>query len=152
MRGRQGLGERIAAARERSGKNKNQLARELGTSWQHVDHWEKGRTEPSLTSMQRIAEALGVSIDFLLGPGPKNGSALERFLSELAPADLSPSESEWLRCAPIDARHAAPEDYQRLLEGLRRIAHRPQNRSGKRRKVDGAALERAMSPRTSRRA
>src|SRR5690606_36400989 len=96
---RQSIGERIAWARERAGLNKNRFARELGTSWQHVDHWVKGRTEPSLASMRRIAELLGVSVDFLLGvrdePGGIEPKALERFLAELAPDDLIPHEEEW---------------------------------------------------------
>lgn len=102
------VGERIAWARERAGMNKNQFARELGTSWQHVDHWERGRTEPSLASMRRIAEVLGVSVDFLLGvrtdPALPEPSGLERFLVELAPADLTEDEAQWLRKAPVDER------------------------------------------------
>lgn len=140
------LGERIASARERAGMNKNQLARELGTSWQHVDHWEKGRTEPSLASLRRIGEVLRVSIDTLLGAqeGAMH-SALERFLAERD--DLTSDEEEWLRRAPIDPAQAAPEDYRRLLDGLRKIAHRP--KSGRRRKVEPAALEQAIVRRRS---
>src|SRR5687767_5568391 len=110
------LGERIASARERAGMNKNQLARELGTSWQHVDHWEKGRTEPSLSSLRRIGEVLRVSIDALLGAeNAELPSALERFFAERD--DLSGEEQEWLRRAPVDPAHATPDDYERLLEG-----------------------------------
>src|SRR5687767_14580074 len=95
------LGERIASARTRAGMNKNQLARELGTSWQHVDHWEKGRTEPSLSSLRRIGEVLRVSIDTLLGaPEEVLHTALERFFAEQP--DLTPDEEEWLRRAPVN--------------------------------------------------
>ncbi len=141
------VGERIAWARERAGMNKNQFARELGTSWQHVDHWERGRTEPSLASMRRIAEVLGVSVDFLLGvrtdPALPEPSGLERFLVELAPADLTEDEAQWLRKAPVDERAAAPEDYRALLAGLRRIFSRPA-KSGRRRKVEPASVETAI--------
>lgn len=144
------IGERIAWARERAKLNKNRFARELGTSWQHVDHWEKGRTEPSLASMRRIAELLGVSVDFLLGvrdepdalPAP---SAIERFLNELAPPDLTEEEEQWLRRAPVDEREATPEGYLRLLENLRGIGSgAPPKKSGRRRKVDPAAVARAV--------
>lgn len=142
---RKTIGERIAWARERAGFNKNQFARELGTSWQHVDHWERGRTEPSLASLRRIAELLDISIDFLLGvradPAPPLPSGLARFLSELAPDDLTADEEQWLRNAPIDERDASPEDYQRLLGGLRRISARPPSKSGRRRKVQPADVE-----------
>lgn len=141
------MGERIAWARDRAGLNKNQFARELGTSWQHVDHWEKGRTEPSLASMRRIAEVLGVSIDFLLGvradPALASASGLERFLAELAPDDLTEDEAQWLRRAPVDEREASADDYRALLTGLRRIASRPA-KSGRRRKVDPASVEVAI--------
>ncbi len=141
------MGARIAWARERAGMNKNQFARELGTSWQHVDHWEKGRTEPSVASMRRIAEVLGVSIDFLLGvrdePALPAPSALEAFLARLAPDDLTEDEAQWLRKAPIDERAASPEDYRALLEGLRRITS-PPPRTGRRRKVDVASVESAI--------
>jgi transcriptional regulator with XRE-family HTH domain len=141
------MGDRIAWARERAGLNKNQFARELGTSWQHVDHWEKGRTEPSLASMRRIAEVLGVSIDFLLGvradPALPSPSGLERFLAQLAPDDLSEDEAQWLRKAPVDEREASAEDYRALLAGLRRIASRPA-KSGRRRKVDPSSVETAI--------
>lgn len=151
----QTIGERIAWARERAGLNKNRFARELGTSWQHVDHWEKGRTEPSLASMRRIAELLGVSVDFLLGvrdePGAGEPRALERFLAELAPTDLSAHEQEWLRSAPVNASEASPEDYLRLLENLRGIGAstkeaRPQ-KSGRRRKVDPDDVARVVDKR-----
>ena len=152
------IGERIAWARERAGLNKNRFARELGTSWQHVDHWEKGRTEPSLASMRRIAELLSVSIDFLLGvrdePSSEAPRGLARFLEALAPADLTEHEEEWLRSAPVDAREATPEDYQRLLENLRGMGATPRvpaspPRSGRRRKVDAGDVERAVSRRKS---
>ncbi len=144
----QSIGERIAWARERAGFNKNRFARELGTSWQHVDHWEKGRTEPSLGSMRRIAELLEISVDFLLGvrddPAPPQPSGLARFLVELAPPDLTSDEEQWLRNAPVDERAATPEDYARLLAGLRRISSRPPAKSGKRRKVQQADVEQAL--------
>ncbi len=151
------IGARIAQARERAGFNKNRFARELGTSWQHVDHWEKGRTEPSLGSLIRIAEVLGISVDVLLGvraTGPGEvPSALDRFLRELAPQDLSDDEEEWLRRAPLDRESATPNDYQRMLEGVRVISARKTARedrpvkSGRRPKVDPAALERAIRTR-----
>lgn len=149
------MGQRIAWARERAGMNKNQFARELGTSWQHVDHWEKDRTEPSIGSIRRIAELLGVSVDFLLGvrtdPAAPAPSALDRFLAELAPDDITEEETAWLRRAPVDERAASPEDYLALLEGLRRIGQRPP-RSGRRRKVDAAAVETAIRRRRGGRA
>jgi transcriptional regulator with XRE-family HTH domain len=142
-----GLGQRIARARTAAGLNRNQLARALATSWQHVDHWEKGRTQPSLESLRRIAEVLGVSVDHLLGlREPMRAGALERFLAELAPADLSAEEEQWLRSAPLP-ENATPQHYLRLLESVRGVTPAaPQ--SGVRSKVDRAALAEAVRKRT----
>lgn len=138
------IGARIAQARKRAGLNRNQLARALGTSWQHVDHWEKGRTRPTLSSVRRLAELLAVSVDYLLGlrgsPELAPSSTMERFLEELAPPDLTPDEEQWLRSAPIDDGAASSSDYLSLLERLRGVGQIAPPRSGTRRKVDPTEL------------
>ena len=140
------LGQRIARARTAAGLNRNQLARALGTSWQHVDHWEKGRTQPSLESLRRIAELLAVSVDHLLGlRDAGTAGALDRFLAELAPPDLSAEEAQWLRAAPLPAS-ATPQDYLRLLQSVRGVPQ-PVPQSGVRAKVDRAALAEAVGKR-----
>lgn len=142
--------------------NRNQLARALGTSWQHVDHWEKGRTRPTVESVRRLAELLGVSVDHLLAvePEPAERSTLEQFLAELAPTDLSAEEAQWLRVAPIDDARATPEDYLALLERLRDVGRSdaderddgrgPAPRSGTRPVVDRERLRAAMRDRDRR--
>lgn len=120
------MGARIERAREAAGLNKNQLARAIGTSWQHVDHWERDRTAPNTASLSRLASVLGVSIGSLLG-APEGGAlgagepspALETFLRAYAPPDLTASELAWLRAAPIDAALATPGQYVDLLHRLR---------------------------------
>lgn len=136
---------RIRHARERAGRNKNQLARALGTSWQHVDNWEKGKVEPSLASIRKLAELLDVSADFLLGlsdvPSPTR-TALDRFFEELAPADLTEREAAWIREAPVDHAQLEPRDYLQLLHDMRGIGERrAPAKSGPRPKVDRAAIE-----------
>lgn len=139
------IGTRIAEARERAGLNRNQLARALGTSWQHVDHWEKGRTRPTLESVRKIAEVLEVPVESLLGlrdMAPNN--AYERYLEEKAPADLTEEEASWLEAAPLP-EDVSPDAYHALLSELRRVTRVP--RSGTRRKVDPARLQAAMAAR-----
>ncbi|MCC6873516.1 MAG: helix-turn-helix domain-containing protein [Sandaracinaceae bacterium] len=143
------LGQRIASARAAAGLNRNQLARALGTSWQHVDHWEKGRTQPSLESVRRIAEVLGVSVDYLMGlrdQPERSSSALERFLLELAPSDMTAEEEQWLRAAPLPLS-ATPQQYLQLLESVRGVGA---PKSGMRAKVDPGALEAAVSRKRGR--
>ena len=132
------LGGRIRAARKRLGRNKNQMARELGTSWQHVDRWEKGKTKPSLPSLQRLAEYLGVSLDHLLGnePGANDSEAFRVFLESYAPQDLSEAERRWLEAAPFGDREPSPGVYVDLLHRLRSVEGPRREKSGQRRKVD----------------
>jgi transcriptional regulator with XRE-family HTH domain len=60
-------GSRIARARSQRGWNRNQLARASGMSWANLTRYEEGENEPSAGKLLRIAEALGVSVDWLLG-------------------------------------------------------------------------------------
>jgi len=145
------IGARIRAARERLGRNKNQMAREIGTSWQHVDRWEKGKTIPASDSLKKLAEYLGVSVDHLLdaeaADTPSEPEALAEFLASYAPRDLSGIELDWLRRAPLGA-DATPGRYVDLLRALRAggalivpVGERPESeaprpRSGTHAKVD----------------
>ncbi|MFK7985067.1 MAG: helix-turn-helix domain-containing protein [Sandaracinaceae bacterium] len=143
------FGPQLRAARERAGLNKNQLARELSTSWQHVDNWERDRVQPSLGSVRRLAELLSVSSDFLLGlvadPALLVLSPLDEYLQDGAPDDLTPTEEQWLRDAPIDPNRLAPGAYAQLLASLRGASASPSSRrkpqSGVRSKVERAAVE-----------
>ena len=156
---RSGLGRRIRAARERRGRNRNQMARDLGTSWQHVDRWERGTTAPSPESLRKLAAYLDVSVDHLLGndvepaPAPLGEStALEEFFATWAPSDITDREIAWLRAAPVDPEGATPGDYVNMLHGLRstsrpastppppRITTKTKPRSGRQRKVDVSAI------------
>lgn len=60
-------GSRIVRARTRLGWNRNQLARASDMSWANLSRYEDGENEPSAGKLLRIAEALGVSVDWLLG-------------------------------------------------------------------------------------
>ncbi len=137
------MGARIREARQQRGLNKNQLARALGTSWQHLDNWEKGKVEPSLGSIRKLSEVLGVSADYLLGLGdaaaPRR-SAIDEFFATLAPPDLTPEEEHWLRNAPVDHQHLDPADYAQLLDGVRQPASRTAAKSGARPRIDRGAL------------
>lgn len=157
------MGARIQRAREIAGLNKNQLARAVGTSWQHVDHWERDRTLPNHASLQRLASVLAVSLTHLLGedaPRASDGNeAVETFLRSYAPDDLTPEEIAWLRAAPIDAHVATPGKYLDLLHRLRapasdaasapRRTEPPPPQTGRRARVqiDEAALPRTRAKR-----
>ncbi len=59
-------GKRISEARDRRGWNRNQLAKASSLSWANLTRYEDGENEPSAGKLLRIAEALGVSVDWLM--------------------------------------------------------------------------------------
>lgn len=60
------LGSRIKERRNALGLTQQQLAEALGLTPQHISVIEQDKRVPSLPSLARIAEELGVSIDFLV--------------------------------------------------------------------------------------
>lgn len=59
--------ERLAHAREQAGLTQTQLARQLGLTPQAVQKWEAGGGHPAPSRLPALAQALGVSVDLLLG-------------------------------------------------------------------------------------
>lgn len=68
------LPQRLAYAREAAGLNRSALALRAGLNPSHVRLIEEGdREHPSGTTLAKLAEALGVSLDWLvrgIGEGP----------------------------------------------------------------------------------
>jgi transcriptional regulator with XRE-family HTH domain len=60
------VGARIAARRTALGLSQAQLAERAGCAQPRISAWERGRREPSLLNLVRLASALGVSTDWLL--------------------------------------------------------------------------------------
>jgi len=60
------IGQRIRKRRETMKLTQQQLGDALGVTAQHVSAVEKDKRAPSLDSLLRLAEELGVSIDFLV--------------------------------------------------------------------------------------
>lgn len=64
------IGERIMLTRKRQQVRQNTLARVIGMSQKHLSQIENGQKDARqlrVDSVIRIAEALGVSTDYLLG-------------------------------------------------------------------------------------
>jgi transcriptional regulator with XRE-family HTH domain len=66
------VGRRTSHVRERLGMSKVVFARKLGISRNTLTHYERGGGIPRSTTLARIAQAGGVSVDWLL-----NGRAAE---------------------------------------------------------------------------
>ena len=84
------LGERISALRRARGLSQAELARRLGVSASAMGMYEQGRREPSAQTLVTIAQALGVTTDYLLTgiPGPGQEERLNQMLlSRITTAD-----------------------------------------------------------------
>ncbi len=59
--------ERLRKAREDSGLSQSELATRVQVQPPVISHFETGKRSPSIVSLRRLADALDVSVDYLLG-------------------------------------------------------------------------------------
>jgi transcriptional regulator with XRE-family HTH domain len=73
---RSAFGERLAQARQQAGLSQEQLAEKLGTIQRVVAHWERRPVALRAEQLAALADALGVTADFLIGrdSGKKRGT------------------------------------------------------------------------------
>ena len=60
-------GERIKEARILAGMTQKELAAKLGIPYQGIGQWERDIRTPRVNTLEKIADALGVSVSYLLG-------------------------------------------------------------------------------------
>lgn len=60
------LHEKIYRLRKRLGLSQEELASRLQVSRQTISNWETGAANPEISKLSRLAEILGVTVDFLL--------------------------------------------------------------------------------------
>lgn len=58
---------RLRAARELRGLNQTDLAQRSGLQQSAVSHYETGTRRPSFTNLRKLAEAMDVTADYLIG-------------------------------------------------------------------------------------
>lgn len=61
------FGQKLKTARELRGLNQEQLADRSGLQASAISHFETGNRKPSFENLKKLADALGVSTDYLLG-------------------------------------------------------------------------------------
>lgn len=61
------FGERILSIRKRLKWSQDELAKKVGTSAPIIGRYERNEIKPAIDTAKSIADALGVTIDFLLG-------------------------------------------------------------------------------------
>jgi len=59
--------ERLRAARELKGLSQTDLAKKTDLQPSAISHFENDRRSPSFNNLKRLADALGVTVDYLLG-------------------------------------------------------------------------------------
>jgi transcriptional regulator with XRE-family HTH domain len=57
-----GVASAVRSARRRAGMSQMELARRVGTSQPSIARLEQGRVSPTVTSLERIAKALGAQL------------------------------------------------------------------------------------------
>jgi transcriptional regulator with XRE-family HTH domain len=67
--------DRLRTTRENKGLSQTDLAAKSGLQPSAVSHFETGRRAPSFDNLRRLADALDVSIDYLLGRAEEPVSA-----------------------------------------------------------------------------
>jgi transcriptional regulator with XRE-family HTH domain len=72
------LAKRVAAARLRSGLTQAQLAEASGVTDETISRIERGRYEPAVSTLFRLAEALDISLDRLAGEPVRDGGGAPR--------------------------------------------------------------------------
>ena len=75
------FGDRVMQSRKEKGLSREDLAKKIGTSGPIVGRYERGDMMPSVEIATKIAEALEVSLDFLVGNSSlivKDKTMLER--------------------------------------------------------------------------
>lgn len=79
--GRDPLGAKLRTLRGNLGLSRNEVAQRAGVSVSLVAQIENGRTHPSLETLQRISDVLGISPCYLIVENP----GLEQMLSAMSP-------------------------------------------------------------------
>lgn len=74
------LGQHITALRKRNKLSQSELGKRAGTSGDLIGRYERDEVKPSVEVVIKIADALGVSLDFLVGKTSMelDNSALKR--------------------------------------------------------------------------
>jgi transcriptional regulator with XRE-family HTH domain len=61
------FGERVTSLRKAIGLSQNDLGKKVGTSGDIIGKYERNEVKPSIEVASKIADCLGVSLDYLLG-------------------------------------------------------------------------------------
>ena len=69
------IGERIKIARTNAGMTQADLAKIMGVPYQTIGHWERNASSPKYSSLEKVAQALNISIETLILGASDNGKS-----------------------------------------------------------------------------
>ena len=143
-------GQLIRAARKRAKMTQAELAEKLGISYVGVSQWENGIRNPKHETMQKIADALGISLSELVGMNPavdipENRAAFDAAAKMMSDAEISikdkriePDEDRissfykqlntdgMLAASKCFFRHLKPESLKEVADYVEKLAQTPQ--------------------------
>ena len=77
------FGANLSAIRNNAGLSQSALAEQLSVSRQAVSSWERDLSEPDISSIERIAEALDVSVSDLIDGSEGKGTEADIKISPI---------------------------------------------------------------------
>ncbi len=88
------IGNKIANSRKNNSLSQAELAQQLAISPQAVGKWERGESLPDITTLHRLAEILGVDLNYFSDTFSSAGQTKEPQENNTAPKDPDPVKSK----------------------------------------------------------
>lgn len=138
------IGRRISRLRKEKDMTQPALADIMGVSFQAVSNWERGASMPDIGKLPELAQALGVSVDELLGGG--RGGELIRSVIDGSEETFVRQERVTLSEAGEAAPLLKPKQVTRIVKAIEEGAERREEQSesageGARAGFDGFTVE-----------
>ena len=76
--GEDGFAQRLRSMRKERNLSQTELGQIVDLHYTHIGRYERGSSRPAADALNRLAQALGVSSDYLLG-GASDSAAVARF-------------------------------------------------------------------------
>lgn len=110
------IGRRISRLRKEKDMTQPALADKMGVSFQAVSNWERGASMPDIGKLPELAEALGVSVDELLGGG--RGSELVKHVIDGSEEEFVDEKDVTLEEAGEAAPMLKPKQVTRIVRAI----------------------------------
>jgi uncharacterized protein YjbI with pentapeptide repeats len=109
------IGNKIVVARKRNGISQSQLAQQLFISAQAVGKWERGESLPDIITLSRLAEILGVDLNYFSETFPSVSGEKASGDSQIKPAaDLPPGKEKNIPSWDMSRGNWADADFSGL--------------------------------------